>query len=125
MSSLKFVLGKAGSGKTEYITKEAIKAHTLGKNAIIIVPEQYSHEREMQMIEKAGFVVKNMHDHVAVIEDRPSAFAHAFSAANDHAELLFHLFFYVFGKGDDLRSTSSAGNNKAIGKRGFFGYVDG
>ena len=60
MSSLKFVLGKAGSGKTEYITNEAIKTHKLGKNAIIIVPEQYSHECEMQMLKKAGYICESL-----------------------------------------------------------------
>lgn len=60
MSSLKFVLGKAGSGKSEYITNEAIKTHELGKNAIIIVPEQYSHEREMQMLAKTGYICESL-----------------------------------------------------------------
>ncbi len=60
MSSLKFVLGRAGSGKSEYITAEALKTFKLSKNAIIIVPEQSSHEREMQMIKKAGFICESL-----------------------------------------------------------------
>ena len=60
MSSLKFVLGRSGSGKTEYITNEAVKTHEMGKNAIIIVPEQYSHEREMQMIKKQGYICESL-----------------------------------------------------------------
>jgi len=60
MSNLKFVLGRAGSGKSEYITEEAIKSFNLSKNAIIIVPEQSSHEREMQMIKKAGFICESL-----------------------------------------------------------------
>ena len=44
--SLKFVLGAAGSGKSEYIIDQAAKSHSSGKNAIIIVPEQYTHQCE-------------------------------------------------------------------------------
>ncbi|MBQ3181996.1 MAG: hypothetical protein IJB50_04475, partial [Clostridia bacterium] len=60
MSSLKFVLGRAGSGKSEYISQQAVTTSQLGKNAIIIVPEQSSHEREMQMIEKTGFICESL-----------------------------------------------------------------
>ena len=60
MSSLKFVLGRAGSGKSEYICKEAVKSSALGKNAIIIVPEQCSHEREVKMIKEAGYICESL-----------------------------------------------------------------
>ncbi len=60
MSSLKLVLGRAGSGKSEYILKEALNSHKLLKNAVVIVPEQYSHEREMQMIKKAGYICESL-----------------------------------------------------------------
>jgi len=58
--ALKFVLGRAGSGKSEYILNDAIKTEASGKNAIIIVPEQYSHEREMQMIKKSGYICDSL-----------------------------------------------------------------
>ena len=60
MSSLKFVLGRAGSGKSEYICQQAVKTEQLGKNAIIIVPEQYSHEREMQMLKLTGYICESL-----------------------------------------------------------------
>ena len=60
MSSLKLVLGRAGSGKSEYIKEQAVKTHMLSKNAIIIVPEQYSHEYEMQMIKKTGYICESL-----------------------------------------------------------------
>ena len=60
MSSLKFVLGKAGSGKSEYIAQQAQITEQLGKNAIIIVPEQYSHEREMQMLARTGYICESL-----------------------------------------------------------------
>lgn len=60
MSSLKLVLGRAGSGKSEYIKEQAVKTHILSKNAIIIVPEQYSHEYEMQMIKKTGYICESL-----------------------------------------------------------------
>jgi len=59
--ALKFVLGRAGCGKSEYILNDAIKKEASKKNAIIIVPEQYSHEREMQMIEKTGYICDSLY----------------------------------------------------------------
>jgi len=61
MSSLKFVLGQAGSGKSEYICNQAVATEKLGKNAIIIVPEQYSHEREMQILSKTGYICETLY----------------------------------------------------------------
>lgn len=60
MSSLKFVLGTAGSGKSEYICKQAIATEQLGKNAIVIVPEQYSHQREMEMLAHTGYICDSL-----------------------------------------------------------------
>ncbi len=60
MAGLKFVLGRAGSGKSEYICQQAVLSEQLGKNAVIIVPEQYSHEREMQMIKKTGYICESL-----------------------------------------------------------------
>lgn len=60
MSSLKIVSGRAGSGKSEYITEEAIKTSGNSKNAIIIVPEQYTHEREMQVMSKTGYICESL-----------------------------------------------------------------
>ncbi len=59
--SLKFVFGRVGSGKSEYICNEAIKAHSRGKNAIIIVPEQYSHQREQDILKKTGFICDSLY----------------------------------------------------------------
>ena len=60
MSSLKLVLGRAGSGKSEYIQQQAIATQKSSKNAIIIIPEQYSHECEMQMIKKTGYICESL-----------------------------------------------------------------
>lgn len=60
MSSLKFVLGTAGSGKSEYIMHQAVLSEQLGKNAIIIVPEQYSHNREMEMLLHTGYICESL-----------------------------------------------------------------
>ena len=61
MSSLKFVLGRCGSGKSEYIFNDAINTHAQGKNAIIIVPEQCSHESEFEMIKKTGYICESLY----------------------------------------------------------------
>jgi len=52
---LQFVLGRAGSGKTEYIRsliKE--KLENGEKNLILLVPEQFSFESEKQILESVG-----------------------------------------------------------------------
>ena len=61
MSSLRFVLGRAGSGKSEYIIARAIETEQQGKNAVIIVPEQYSHEREMQILSRTGYICEKLY----------------------------------------------------------------
>ncbi len=60
MSSLKLVLGRAGSGKSEYILNQAVATQQLLKNAIIIVPEQYSHQCEMLMLKKTGYICESL-----------------------------------------------------------------
>ncbi len=60
MGNLQFVLGRAGSGKSEYICEQAVHASQCGKNAILIVPEQYSHEREMQMLKENGYICESL-----------------------------------------------------------------
>lgn len=59
--SLQFVFGRAGSGKSEYICSDAIKSFERGKNAVIIVPEQYSHQRERDILEKTGFICEGLY----------------------------------------------------------------
>ncbi len=59
--SLKFVLGAAGSGKSEYVIEQAAISHSLGKNAIIIVPEQYTHQCEQAMLAKTGYICDSLY----------------------------------------------------------------
>lgn len=58
---LKFVLGRAGSGKSEYIIEQAVLSENMGKNAIIIVPEQYSHQREQAILAKTGYICDTLY----------------------------------------------------------------
>lgn len=59
--SLKFVFGAAGSGKSEYIISQAAKTEALGKNAIIIVPEQYTHQCEQAMLRTTGYICDSLY----------------------------------------------------------------
>ena len=61
MGSLGFVLGRAGSGKSEYIIEQALITEQYGRNAVIIVPEQYSHEREMQILSRTGYICESLY----------------------------------------------------------------
>ena len=54
--SLQFVLGRAGSGKSEYCIERAAHIFDSGKRVIMIVPEQYSHKGESAFLEKKGFL---------------------------------------------------------------------
>ncbi len=54
--SLQFVLGHAGSGKSEYCINRAVQAFDAGKRVIMIVPEQYSHKGESAFLKKKGFI---------------------------------------------------------------------
>ena len=52
---LQFVLGRAGSGKTEYMRRMlADKALSGDSRCIMLVPEQYSFETEKAMLRLAG-----------------------------------------------------------------------
>ena len=52
---LQFVLGRAGSGKTEYVRKMLVDMSLSGKaKLIMIVPEQYSFETEKSIMTLAG-----------------------------------------------------------------------
>ena len=56
---LRFVFGRNGSGKTEYVRKLLSEKLLAGeKGLILIVPEQFSFETERAMLEKVG--PKNM-----------------------------------------------------------------
>lgn len=59
--SLKFVLGAAGSGKSKYVIEQAAVSHSLGKNAIIIVPEQYTHQCEQAMLAQTGYICDSLY----------------------------------------------------------------
>jgi len=48
---LRFITGEKGSGKTEYCIKDA--AHC-GNASLLIVPEQFSHNAEMDIVKKMG-----------------------------------------------------------------------
>ncbi len=54
--SLRFVLGRAGSGKSEYCIKLASQKEAEGRRVIMIVPEQYSHSGESAIIKEKGYI---------------------------------------------------------------------
>lgn len=54
--SLQFVLGPAGSGKSEYCIKKAAQDETEGKRVLMIVPEQYSHQGESAFLKEKGYI---------------------------------------------------------------------
>lgn len=54
--ALQFVLGRAGSGKTEYCIKQASLAETQGKRVLMIVPEQFSHQGESALLKEKGYL---------------------------------------------------------------------
>ena len=52
---LQFILGRAGSGKTEYIRRMLADHSLAGKGGcVLLVPEQYSFETEKAMLRLAG-----------------------------------------------------------------------
>ena len=61
--SLQFVLGRSGSGKSEYCIKKALQAKSEKKRVIMIVPEQYSHQGESAFLKESGYI----HDDFLVI----------------------------------------------------------
>ncbi len=54
--ALQFVLGQAGSGKSEYCIKKALLAEAEKKRVIMIVPEQYSHQGEGAFLKERGYI---------------------------------------------------------------------
>ena len=53
---LQFVLGRAGSGKSEYCVKQAAQAEEKGLRTLMIVPEQYSHQGESAFLNEKGYI---------------------------------------------------------------------
>ena len=54
---LEFVLGRAGSGKTTLVRKMLSEVH--GKQAVLLVPEQYSFESERALLNEYGIETAN------------------------------------------------------------------
>lgn len=54
--ALQFVLGRAGSGKTEYCVKKAASLESQGKRVLMIVPEQFSHQGESLFLKEKGYL---------------------------------------------------------------------
>lgn len=53
---LEIISGRAGSGKSQFIIEKIKKIADNGGRAILIVPEQYSHEAESSLSDRVGFV---------------------------------------------------------------------
>lgn len=53
---LEIVVGRAGSGKSKFCTEEIKKLAQSGKRAILIVPEQFSHEAESAVVSAVGYI---------------------------------------------------------------------
>ena len=54
--ALQFVLGRAGSGKTEYCIKKAADFASQKKRVLMIVPEQFSHQGESALLKEKGYL---------------------------------------------------------------------
>lgn len=54
--AVKFVLGRSGYGKTNYITEQIIKRCANGEKSVLIVPEQYTHIAEHKLLSKVGSI---------------------------------------------------------------------
>lgn len=57
--SLTIVYGRSGTGKSEYCLEGVRCASLNGKKALLIVPEQFSHVKEAELIKKTGFISEN------------------------------------------------------------------
>ncbi|MBE7039394.1 MAG: hypothetical protein E7398_01550 [Ruminococcaceae bacterium] len=57
--SLTVVYGCSGTGKSEYCLEGVKSAVLNGKRALLIVPEQFSHVKEAELIKKTGFITDN------------------------------------------------------------------
>lgn len=53
---LNIIYGSSGTGKSEYILDAATDAKRHGKKVILIVPEQFSHMKETELIKKNGYI---------------------------------------------------------------------
>lgn len=51
---LRMVLGRAGSGKTWFALEKAAEAVADGRNAVVVVPEQFTFEMERALLQTAG-----------------------------------------------------------------------
>ena len=51
---LQFVIGRAGSGKTEYLRRYLAEQSLKGKSGLMLVPEQYTFATEKAMLALAG-----------------------------------------------------------------------
>ncbi len=54
--ALTFLLGRAGSGKSEYCIRRAVECEEAGKRVLMIVPEQYSHQGESAFLREKGYI---------------------------------------------------------------------
>jgi len=52
--SLQLIIGRSGSGKSEYILNEVKKEITLGEKIYIITPEQFSYVTEKKLLQVLG-----------------------------------------------------------------------
>lgn len=57
---LKIVFGLSGTGKSEYCLEGVKNASEKGKKALLIVPEQFSHVKESELIKRTGFISDNL-----------------------------------------------------------------
>lgn len=51
---LRIVYGRAGTGKSEYILRDMAALHEAGQHALLLVPEQASHQAETLLAERTG-----------------------------------------------------------------------
>ncbi|MBR7082296.1 MAG: hypothetical protein IKI49_06325 [Oscillospiraceae bacterium] len=51
---LELMLGRAGSGKTAAVMRSMGELHRGGRQSVMIVPEQYSHDAERQLCAECG-----------------------------------------------------------------------
>ena len=54
--AVKFVFGRSGYGKTNYITEQIVKRCANGEKSVLIVPEQYTHIAEHKLLSKVGSI---------------------------------------------------------------------
>ena len=57
---LRLVYGAAGTGKSTYCMDEIFRQAQKKKTAYLIVPEQYSHIAETELIDRVGFLSEDI-----------------------------------------------------------------